>query len=304
MAIEKKWERLKTLLREMQCAVLAYSGGVDSSLLLKLASEVLGPRLIAVTAVSDTLPPGELEAAKAFVRSLGVTHRILRTTELSSEDFVQNSADRCYFCKKELFEKIRQLADAEGIGVILDGSNADDLKDYRPGTKAAKEHSVRSPLQEAGFSKSDVRACARWLGLSVWDKPSLACLSSRIPYGTRITPALLQTIHSAEDHLRLLGFREVRVRHHGDTARIEVRTSDFERLLTGDTSRKIVAAFKELGYTYVSLDLEGYRTGSMNEGLDRMRNAPDKDIRGQAPCGARDGESGKKDPGCRMHDAG
>lgn len=267
MVIEQKWERLKTLLQELQCAVLAYSGGVDSSLLMKAASEVLGPRLIAVTSVSETYPPGELNAAKTFARLLGVTHRILRTTELSSEDFVQNSTDRCYFCKKELFEKIRQIADAEGIPVILDGSNADDLKDYRPGTKAAKEYSIRSPLQEAGFTKSDVRDCARLLGLPVWDKPSLACLSSRIPYGTRITPGILQTVHSAEEHMRSLGFREVRVRHHGDTARIEVRKSDFEHMLTGDTARKLIAALKKLGYTYICLDLEGYRTGSMNEGL-------------------------------------
>ena len=267
MVIEQKWERLKTLLREMQCAMLAYSGGVDSSLLMKAASEVLGPRLIAVTSVSETYPPGELEAAKAFARQLGVTHRVVRTTELSSEDFVQNSTDRCYFCKKELFEKIKQIADTEGIPVILDGSNADDLKDFRPGAKAAKEYSVRSPLQEAGFSKSDVRACARRLGLLAWDKPSLACLSSRIPYGTRITPAILQTIHAAEDYVRSLGFREVRVRHHGDTARIEVQRCDFERMLTGDAAGKLVAGLKKLGYTYVCLDLEGYRTGSMNEGL-------------------------------------
>jgi len=235
--------------------------------LLKAASEVLGPRLIAVTAVSETLPPGELDAAKAFVRSLGVTHRILRTTELSSEEFVQNSPDRCYFCKKELFEKIRRIADTEGIPFILDGSNTDDLRDYRPGAKAAKEYSVRSPLRESGFSKSEVRDCARMLGLLVWDKPSLACLSSRIPYGTRITAALLQTIHAAEDRLRSLGFREVRVRHHGDTARIEMPKKDFEMMLAGDTAHKIVAAFKELGYTYVCLDLEGYRTGSLNESL-------------------------------------
>jgi uncharacterized protein len=267
MVIEQKWERLKSLLEEMRGAVLAYSGGVDSSLLMKAASEVLGPRLIAATSVSETYPPGELEAAKVFARLLGVTHRILRTTELSSEDFVQNSTDRCYFCKKELFEKIRQIADTEGITFILDGSNADDLKDYRPGMKAAKEYSVRSPLQETGFTKSDVRACARMLGLPGWDKPSLACLSSRIPYGTRITPGILQTIHSAEDRVRSLGFREVRVRHHGDTARIEVRRNDFERMLTGDTARELVAELKKLGYTYVCLDLEGYRTGSMNESL-------------------------------------
>jgi uncharacterized protein len=267
MEIEQKWERLKALLRGMHSGVLAYSGGVDSSLLLKAASEVLGPHLIAVTAVSETYTPEELDAAKAFARSLGVTHRILRTAELSSEEFVQNSPVRCYFCKKELFGKLRQLADTDGIPFILDGSNTDDLKDHRPGAQAAKEFFVRSPLREAGFSKSDVRACARMLNLPVWDKPSLACLSSRIPYGTRITPEILQTVHSAEDRLRLLGFRQVRVRHHGDTARIEVQRTDFERMLAGDTARELVAALKKLGYTYVCLDLEGYRTGSMNEGL-------------------------------------
>jgi uncharacterized protein len=269
MVIEQKLDRLKALLRDMHSGVLAYSGGVDSSLLLKAASEVLGPRLIAVTAVSETYTPDELDTAKAFAHSLGVRHRILHTTELSSEEFVQNSPDRCYFCKKELFGKLRQVADTEGIPFILDGSNADDLNDYRPGAKAAKEFSVRSPLREAGFSKSDVRACARLLNLPVWDKPSLACLSSRVPYGTRITPEILQTVHSAEDRLRLLGFRQVRVRHHGDTARIEVQRSDFERMLTGDRAGQLVAALKKLGYTYVCLDLEGYRTGSMNEGMAR-----------------------------------
>jgi uncharacterized protein len=267
MEIEQKWQRLKALLRDLPGAVLAYSGGVDSTLLLKAASEVLGPRLIAVTAVSETYPPAELEAATSFARSLGTTHRILRTTELSSEEFVRNAPDRCYFCKKELFGKLRTIAETEGIPAILDGSNTDDLMDYRPGSKAASEFSVMSPLKEAGFSKADVRACARMLGLSVWDKPSLACLSSRIPYGTRITTGILQTVHAAEERMRLLGFRQVRVRHHGDTARIEVQRGDFERLLKDDTGGKIVSVLKELGYTYVCLDLEGYRSGSMNEGL-------------------------------------
>ena len=272
MVIEQKWDRLKTLLREMHCAVIAYSGGVDSSLLLKAAAEALGPHLIAVTATSETYPPLELEAAKAFARSLGVTHRIFPTAELESEEFVANSPDRCYFCKKELFGTLKKIADIEGIPFILDGSNTDDLKDYRPGSRAAAQFSVRSPLREADFSKSDVRACARMLDLPVWDKPSLACLSSRIPYGTRITSGILRTIQSAEDHLRSLGFRQTRVRHHGDIARIEVDRSDFERLLAADAAERIAARFKELGYTYVCLDIEGYRTGSMNENI--MRNVP------------------------------
>ncbi len=272
MVIEQKWDRLRALLGEMRFAVLAYSGGVDSSLLLKAASEIMGPHLIAVTAVSETYPPDELDAAKEFVHSLGVTHRILRTAELSSEQFIQNSPERCYFCKKELFGKLKQIADTEGIPYILDGSNVDDLRDFRPGAKAANEFAVRSPLREAGFSKSDVRACARKLNLPMWDKPSLACLSSRIPYGTRITPGILKTIHSAEELLRALGFRQVRVRHHGDTARIEINRDDFERLLSGDVARTIVAALKELGYTYVCMDLEGYRTGSMNERLKEKQH--------------------------------
>jgi len=267
MVIEEKWDRLKTLLGEMDCALLAYSGGVDSSLLLKAASEVLGPRLIVVTAISETYPPEELAAAKAFVSSLGVTHRILPTSELASEDFVQNSSERCYFCKKELFGKLRLIAEKEGISSILDGSNVDDLKDYRPGARAAAEFSITSPLREAGFTKSDVRACARMLDLPVWDKPSLACLSSRIPYGTRITKEILSTIQTAEDHLHALGFRQVRVRHHDETARIEIDPQEFGILLSGKNAELIVNELKKLGYTYVCLDLEGYRTGSMNEGM-------------------------------------
>ena len=273
MVIEQKWDRLRTLLRGIECAVLAYSGGVDSSLLLRAAAEIMGHRLIAVTAISETYPPGELEAAKEFTRTLGVTHRILRTQELASEEFARNSPERCYFCKKELYGKLKKIAENEGISCILDGSNADDLDDHRPGRKAAEEFSVRSPLVEAGLSKSDVRELARFLNLPVWDKPSLACLSSRIPYGTRITPDIIETVKTAEYHLRILGFRQVRVRHHGDIARIEIDREEFGQLLSGDAIEKITAALKGLGYIYVCLDLEGYRTGSMNAAVGKVRRA-------------------------------
>jgi pyridinium-3,5-biscarboxylic acid mononucleotide sulfurtransferase len=273
MVIEQKWDRLRTLLRGIKCAVLAYSGGVDSSLLLRATAEVMGHRLIAVTAVSETYPPGELEAAKEFARTLGVTHRILHTQELSSEEFARNSPERCYFCKKELYGKLKKIAETEGISCILDGSNTDDLADYRPGRKAAEEFSVRSPLVETGLSKSDVREIARFLNLPMWDKPSLACLSSRIPYGTRITPDIIETVQTAEGHLRVLGFRQVRVRHHGEIARIEIDREAFGQILTGDVVQKITAALKGLGYIYVCLDLEGYRTGSMNAACDREQRA-------------------------------
>jgi uncharacterized protein len=268
MTIELKWDRLKALLHTMGSAVLAYSGGVDSSLVLKAATEAAVSPLRAVTAVSETYPAGELASAQEFARSVGVTPLILHTEELSSEEFLCNSPDRCYYCKRELFGKLSRIAEQEGIPFVLDGSNADDLSDHRPGRRAALEFSVRSPLQEAGFSKADVRELARSLGLPVWDKPSLACLSSRIPYGTRITTEILQTIQTAEDILHAFGFHQVRVRHHGNTARIEVGHDEFRLLLSEGLAKKITISLKELGYTYVCLDLEGYRTGSMNEGIN------------------------------------
>jgi len=268
MQIDEKWDRLRSLLREMELAVLAYSGGVDSSVLLRAASEALGQNLIAVTAISETYPPAELEPAKRFAASLGVRHRVLTTEELTRDEFSRNSPDRCYHCKQELFGKLRQIADAEGIKYLLDGSNIDDLRDYRPGRKAAAAFSVRSPLAEAGLAKQEIRDLARRMGLPMWDKPSLACLSSRIPYGTTITSELLKNIQAAEDIIRSFGIRQVRVRHHGDTARIEVEPEDLVRLASGDVRQRVVDAFKGLGYVYICLDLEGYRTGSLNAVLE------------------------------------
>ena len=271
MGPDTKWQHLLSLLREIQPAVIAYSGGVDSSLLLKAAAGAMGPNLIAVTAVSETYPSGELAQAGEFTRTLGVRHRVFQTGELSSEEFARNTPDRCYFCKKELFTKLKQIADCEGIAAILEGSNVDDLRDRRPGRRAAEEFSVRSPLVEAGLTKAEVRELARAKGLFQWDKPSLACLSSRIPYGTRITTEALSTIQAAEVALRGLGLRQVRVRHYGDTARIEVEREDFGKLVAGDAAARITRSLKELGYTYVCLDLDGYRTGSMNESLKEQK---------------------------------
>ncbi len=267
MKADTKWENLKTLLAGMKHAVLAYSGGVDSSLLLKAASEAMGPGLIAVTAVSETYPPSELYDAQEFAGSLGVTHKIIHTTELKTEEFVRNGPDRCYHCKYELFSRLKAIAESEGMAYVIDGSNCDDFRDYRPGRRAAEALGVRSPLVEAGFGKSDIRECAKGLGLPMWDKPSLACLSSRIPYGTRITVEGLDKVMAAEDVVRSFGFRQVRVRHYGDTARIEVDAADIGRMASAETRDKIVDALKDIGYIYVTLDLEGYRTGSMNDAL-------------------------------------
>jgi len=265
MQIDLKLDRLRAVINEMKLVVLAYSGGVDSSLLLAVSADVLGPQLLVVTAESDTVPPGEIEHAKAFALKIGVRHRIIAGGELREEDFIRNDRNRCYYCKRDLFSKLRQIADVEGIPHILDGSNLDDQRDFRPGRKAAQEFSVRSPLCEAELSKEEIRELARRLGLSMWNKPSLACLSSRIPYGTRITPEILKTIGSAEDVLRNLGFGQVRVRHHGDTARIELDPAEFNRLLASDVQSRVTMGIKSLGYAYVCLDLQGYRTGSMNE---------------------------------------
>lgn len=273
MTVHEKWGRLAEILRGMESAVLAYSGGVDSSLLLKAGVDALGGKFLAVTALSETYPAAELADAREFARSVGAAHLVIESDELRSEDFCKNTPERCYFCKSELFGKLASLARERGFAQVLDGSNLDDLADHRPGRRAAAEHSVRSPLIEAKFTKQDVRELARSFNLPLWDKPSLACLASRIPYGTRVTPAILSTIGKAEDVLVGMGFQQVRVRHHGDTARIEISPDDFGRISADGTAGRIASALRKLGYTYVCLDLEGYRTGSMNEGLSKAQRA-------------------------------
>ncbi|MFU8857199.1 MAG: ATP-dependent sacrificial sulfur transferase LarE, partial [Deferrisomatales bacterium] len=246
--------------------VVGFSGGVDSTFLLAVAREVLGDRVLGVTATSETYPERERREAEELARSLGARHRIIVSEELDVPGFADNPKNRCYFCKKELFGKLREVADAEGLPHVLDGTNTDDRGDYRPGRQAARELGVRSPLDEAGLTKQDIRELSRALGLPTWDKPAFACLSSRFPYGVRITKEKVSQVGRAEEALRELGLRVLRVRHHGDVARLEVGPEEFERVANGLRDR-VVAAVKAAGYAYVALDLQGYRTGAMNEVL-------------------------------------
>lgn len=267
--VARKYEKLKAELEKMEKVLVAFSGGVDSTLLLKVASDVLGKNVLAVIASSETYPGNETMDARKLARRLKVRHKVISTHELDNPDFLSNPPERCYHCKKELFGTLASIAREEGISFVLDGSNHDDLMDFRPGAKAAKELGIRSPLREAGLTKAEVRELSRRLRLSTWDKPSLACLASRFPYHTRIEGKSLRRIGAAEEFLREAGFRQVRVRHHGPIARIEVEAGEFPRLLKKGLAAKISARLKELGYSYVSLDLEGYRTGSMNETLKK-----------------------------------
>lgn len=274
--IQKKYEQLQTILGGMDRALVAFSGGVDSTFLLKVARMVLGDQVLAVTATSETLPSAELAEAKALARSIGAAHRIIRTNELDRPGYDDNTPQRCYFCKTELYEHLSALAHELRYEAVLDGSNVDDLGDWRPGRKAALEHEVRSPLQEAGLTKDDIRALSRDLGLPTWEKQSFACLSSRFPYGDKITVEKLKQVDEAENVLRSLQFTQFRVRHHGDIARLELGPIDFERLFRDGLIEQVTQRLKALGYYYVTLDLEGFRSGSMNEPLlKRLRQAND-----------------------------
>ena len=268
LSSEKKEKRLKELLREYGSAVVAFSGGVDSSYLLYVAQLVLKDKVLAVTAQSSLYPQYHLKRAEDFSHRYGIAHTVIATNELASSKFRSNPPSRCYYCKVELFTRLKAIAAEKGYKVVVDGSNLDDTSDFRPGLKAARELKVLSPLIDAGITKDDVRYLSRKAGLPTWDLPSSACLASRFPYHTAITEDKLRAVSQGEDFLRELGFRQVRVRHHGEVARIEVLPSEIPHLLASDVAEKVVKRLKSLGFKYITLDLQGYRTGSMNEVLD------------------------------------
>ena len=269
--ISFKCKRLENILKELESVVLAYSGGVDSSFLLAVCSRVLPGRVIAVTASSSSYPDRELKQATRFARQIKVRHIIIRTNELRDENYVQNPTNRCYYCKRELFTRLDEIRKKHRIQHIIDGSNIDDESDFRPGNVANKEFGVRSPLKEAGLIKNDIRVLSKRLNLSSWSNPSFACLSSRIPYNTKIDSKTLARIEKAEDFLISLGFRQVRVRNFGNLAKIEVDKHKIDRLVTKSQSHKVTSYLKKLGYKHITVDLEGYRVGSLNQSIGKNK---------------------------------
>lgn len=273
MMLEQKLEQLKTLFAQMEQALIAYSGGVDSTLVAKIAHDVLGDRAIAVTAVSPSVLPEELEDAQIQASEIGIIHKIVQTHEMDNPNYTANPVNRCYFCKSELHDTLKPLAMQFGYPYVVDGVNADDLRDYRPGIQAAKERKVRSPLAEVGVTKAEVRQLSQQLGLSWWDKPAQPCLSSRFPYGEEITVAKLQRVGRAEIYLRRLGWQNLRVRSEGDTARIELPPEKIKEFVLTTDLQAIVSAFQGYGFLYVSVDLEGYRSGKLNQVLSSSQRS-------------------------------
>lgn len=262
-------ESLKSLFAQMERALIAYSGGIDSTLVAKVAYDVLGDRALAVTAVSPSLLPEELEEAQIQAAQIGIAHELVQTHEMDNPSYTSNPVNRCYFCKSELHDTLKPLALERGYPYVVDGVNADDLKDYRPGIQAAKERGARSPLAEVGITKAEVRQLSKELGLPWWDKPSQPCLSSRFPYGEEITVAKLQRVGRAEVYLHKLGYQNLRVRSQGDTARIELPPEQITEFVLTTELPKLVSTLQDYGFMFVTLDLEGYRSGKLNRVLDR-----------------------------------
>ena len=269
--LSSKLASLEKALCDMQSVLIAYSGGTDSTFLLKVAAKVLGDRALAVTASSETYTPQELKDAKKHAAEIGAQHVIVHTNELDDPRFAANPPDRCYYCKKELFGKLTELKNRHGLNYIVDGSTVDDEKDFRPGRKAVAEFGVRSPLKEAGLTKDEIRKLSKEMNLPTWDKPPLPCLSTRFPYGTEITKEKVSRVAKAEEFLAGFGIRQLRVRDHANIARIEVMHADMAIFIDEEISKLIAEKLKSIGYMYVTLDVEGYRMGSMNEPLKEKK---------------------------------
>ncbi len=268
--LQEKYQQLQAIFKEMDRTLIAYSGGVDSALIAKVAQDVLGDRVLAITAISPSLLPEELVEAEEQAASMGIAHEIVETQEMENPNYTSNPINRCYFCKSELHDTLKPLALDRGYPYVVDGVNADDLRDYRPGIQAAKERGVRSPLAEVGFSKLEVRELSKQLGLAWWDKPAQPCLSSRFPYGEEITLEKLQRVGRAEIYLRKLGYRNLRVRSEGQTARIELPPEKIQEFVINTDLSQVVKAFQNYGFSYVTLDLEGYRSGKLNQVLGSL----------------------------------